>query len=72
MKTTHNTSLPLDAKGRGVGLPLFDSATARNPTVADLSTVPIDNINPAVSVAADFQILTDANNQYTYGVPPGS
>ncbi|MCC3557131.1 DNA/RNA non-specific endonuclease [Microcoleus sp. PH2017_35_SFW_U_B] len=37
-----------------------------------LAAIPIDNINPAVSVAADFQILTDANNQYTYGVPPGS
>ncbi|MEG4445304.1 DNA/RNA non-specific endonuclease [Microcoleus sp. AT9_B5] len=69
---TNPGQFQVDAKGRGVGLPLFDSATARNATVADLSTVPIDNINPAVSVAADFQILTDANNQYTYGVPPGS
>ncbi|MEG4305811.1 DNA/RNA non-specific endonuclease [Microcoleus sp. D3_18a_C4] len=69
---TNPAQFQIDAKGRGVGLPLFDSTTARNATVADLSTVPIDNINPAVSVAADFQILTDANNQYTYGVPPGS
>ncbi|MBE9094429.1 DNA/RNA non-specific endonuclease [Tychonema sp. LEGE 07203] len=69
---TNPAQFQIDAKGRGVGLPLFDSATARNATVADLSTVPIDNINPAVSLAADFQILTDANNQYTYGVPPGS
>ncbi|MEG4811502.1 DNA/RNA non-specific endonuclease [Microcoleus sp. F8-D3] len=73
VKTVTNPGqFQIDAKGRGVGLPLFDSTTARNATVADLSTVPIDNINPAVSVAADFQILTDANNQYTYGVPPGS
>ncbi|NQE35502.1 DNA/RNA non-specific endonuclease [Microcoleus asticus] len=69
---TNPAQFQIDAKGRGVGLPLFDSTTARNATVADLSTVPIDNINPAVSVAADFQILTDANSQYTYGVPPGS
>ena len=73
VKTVTNPGqFQIDAKGRGVGLPLFDSTTARNATVADLSTVPIDNINPAVSVAADFQILIDANNQYTYGVPPGS
>ncbi|MEG4854765.1 DNA/RNA non-specific endonuclease [Microcoleus sp. B5-D4] len=73
VKTVTNPGqFQIDAKGRGVGLPLFDTTTARNATVADLSTVPIDNINPAVSVAADFQILTDANNQYTYGVPPGS
>ncbi|MEG3967554.1 DNA/RNA non-specific endonuclease [Microcoleus sp. T2B6] len=69
---TNPAQFQIDAKGRGVGLPLFDSTTARNATVADLSTVPIDNINPAVSVAADFQILIDANSQYTYGVPPGS
>ncbi len=69
---TSPSQFRVDAKGRGVGLPLFNSATARNATVADFSTIPIDNINPAVSVAADFQILTDANNQYTYGVPSGS
>ncbi|MEG4808800.1 beta-propeller fold lactonase family protein [Microcoleus sp. F8-D3] len=62
VKTLTNPSqFQVDNKGRGVGLPLFDSATARNATVADLSAIPIDNINPAVSVAADFQILTDAN-----------
>jgi DNA/RNA endonuclease G (NUC1) len=73
VKTLTNPSqFQVDNKGRGVGLPLFNSATARNATVADLAAIPIDNINPAVSVAADFQILTDANNQYTYGVPPGS
>jgi DNA/RNA endonuclease G (NUC1) len=69
---TNPGQFQIDARGRGVGLPLFDSTTARTATVADLSRVPIDNINPAVSIAADFQILTDANNQYTYGVPPGS
>ncbi|MCC3428815.1 MAG: Ig domain-containing protein group 2 domain-containing protein, partial [Microcoleus sp. PH2017_04_SCI_O_A] len=73
VKTLTNPSqFQVDNKGRGVGLPLFNSATARNATIADLAAIPIDNINPAVSVAADFQILTDANNQYTYGVPPGS
>lgn len=73
VKTVTNPGqFQIDAKGRGVGLPLFDSTTARNATVADLSRVPIDNINPAVSIAADFQILADANNQYIYGVPPGS
>ncbi|WP_293128543.1 DNA/RNA non-specific endonuclease [Microcoleus sp. bin38.metabat.b11b12b14.051] len=73
VKTLTNPSqYRVDNKGRGVGLPLFNSATARTATVADFSTIPIDNINPAVSIAADFQILTDANNQYTYGVPPGS
>ncbi|MEG3840583.1 YncE family protein [Microcoleus sp. herbarium14] len=69
---TNPGQFQIDAQGRGVGLPLFNSATARAATVADLSRVPIDNINPAVSVAADFQILIDANNQYTYGVTPGS
>ena len=73
VKTVTNPGqFQIDAKGRGVGLPLFDSTTARTATVADLSRVPIDNINPAVSIAADFQILADANNQYIYGVPPGS
>ncbi|MCC3456381.1 DNA/RNA non-specific endonuclease [Microcoleus sp. PH2017_08_TRC_O_A] len=73
VKTLTNPSqFQVDNKGRGVGLPLFNSATARNATIADLAAIPIDNINPAVSIAADFQILTDANNQYTYGVPPGS
>jgi hypothetical protein len=73
VKTLTNPSqYRVDNKGRGVGLPLFNSATARNATIADLAAIPIDNINPAVSIAADFQILTDANNQYTYGVPPGS
>ncbi|MEG3882310.1 Ig domain-containing protein group 2 domain-containing protein, partial [Microcoleus sp. herbarium7] len=69
---TNPGQFQVDNKGRGVGLPLFNSATARNATIADFAAIPIDNINPAVSIAADFQILTDANNQYTYGVPPGS
>ena len=33
---------------------------------------PLIILTQRLVVAADFQILTDANNQYTYGVPPGS
>ena len=69
---TNPGQFQIDAQGRGVGLPLFNSATARAATVADLSRFPIDNINPAVSVAADFQILSAIGDRYTYGTPSGS
>jgi DNA/RNA endonuclease G (NUC1) len=62
----------LDAASRGSGSPLFNSATARNATAADLARVPIDDINPAAGLAADYQILTAVGSQYTYGTPPGS
>ncbi len=66
---TNPGQFQIDAQGRGVGLPLFNSATARAATVADLSRFPIDNTNPAVSVVADFQILSAVGDRYTYGVP---
>ncbi len=73
VKTLTNPSqFQVDARGRGVGLPLFNSATVRNASVSDFSGIPIDNINPAISLAADFQILSQINDQYTFGVPAGS
>ncbi|MCY7384111.1 MAG: YncE family protein, partial [Microcoleus sp. CAN_BIN18] len=62
----------LDSLNRGSSSPLFNSLTARPATVTDLARVPIDDINPAASLAADYQILTAVGNRYTYGTPPGS
>lgn len=62
----------LDSLNRGSSSPLFNSLTARPATVTDFARVPIDDINPAASLAADYQILTAVGNRYTYGTPAGS
>lgn len=48
----------------------FDTTTARSARILDLDLVPIDDINPAISVAADYGIIREdrPRNQFTYGV----
>jgi len=60
----------LDADDRGVGTAGFVTSTARNATIADLARVPIDDINPLVSIAADFEITeTTESNEFVFKVP---
>lgn len=63
----------LDARDRGVGSVGFVTNTERNATVADLARVPIDDINPLASIAADYEI-TGGNwiNNFTFSVPEGT
>jgi DNA/RNA endonuclease G (NUC1) len=63
----------LDARDRGVGSVGFNSLSQRNATAADLFRVPIDDINPLVSIAADYEI-TGGNwiNNFTFSVPSGT
>jgi len=63
----------LDARDRGVGTAGFVTSTARNATIADLARVPIDDINPLVSIAADYEI-TGGNwiNNFDFSVPDGT
>ncbi|MEG4336309.1 DUF4114 domain-containing protein [Microcoleus sp. D3_18_C2] len=63
----------LDARDRGVGSVGFVTNTERNATVADLARVPIDDINPLVSIAADYEI-TGGNwiNNFGFGIPDGT
>jgi hypothetical protein len=63
----------LDARDRGVGTAGFVTSTERNATQADLARVPIDDINPLVSIAADFEI-TGGNgiNNFVFDVPEGT
>jgi hypothetical protein len=55
-------------------LPIYQSSTAKNATKGDLSAVPIDNINPAITIASDLQLTTESYlfNQFKFGVPEGS
>lgn len=64
----------IDHLARGVGSPEFDTSTARSVTAADFETVPIDDINPEISIAADYEIIQGdwARQQFTYGVPEDS
>jgi hypothetical protein len=63
----------LDGRDRGVGSVGFVTTAAQNATPADLARVPIDDINPLVSIAADFEI-TGGNwiNNFTFSVPDGT
>ena len=63
----------LDARGRGVGTAGFVTTTALDATDADLARVPIDDINPLVSMAADYEI-TGGNwiNNFAFSVPEGT
>jgi hypothetical protein len=63
----------LDSKQRGEGSYAFDASTQRPATVADLGSVPIDDINPDISTAADYQIIGgDWWVNFDFGVPDGS
>ncbi|MEB3340032.1 hypothetical protein [Okeania sp.] len=61
----------IDVLDRGVGSPFFDESTARMVTENDFEFVPIDDINPDISIAADFEILQEdrPRNQFVFGVP---
>ena len=63
----------LDARNRGVGTWGFEASNQRDATTADLARVPIDDINPLVSIAADYEI-TGGNgiNNFTFSVPEGT
>jgi len=67
----HPGNYVIDQLDRGIGSPFFDPNTANYATSADLSYVPIDDINPAISIAADYEILQEdrPRNQFTYGIP---
>lgn len=60
----------LDSLKRGVGSVGFNENTKRLASENDLGYVPIDDINPDISVAADYEII-GGNWQYdfTFGVP---
>ena len=63
----------LDSRNRGEGSVAFNEGSKREATFGDLVNVPIDDINPDISVAADFEIIGgNWFNQFTYGVPEGS
>ncbi|WP_377475684.1 MAG: hypothetical protein P2A85_22955 [Microcoleus anatoxicus] len=63
----------LDARDRGVDTWGFQASNQRNATVADLARVPIDDINPLISIAADYKI-TGGNwiNNFGFGIPDGT
>ena len=64
----------IDSFDRGVGSPFFNQNTARTVTNADFESVPIDDINPEISIAADYEIIDEnrSANQFTFGVPEDS
>ncbi|PSB39712.1 hypothetical protein C7B69_01790, partial [filamentous cyanobacterium Phorm 46] len=71
IKTLDNPGqFQIDSLDRGVKSPFF--TTGRAVTNADFARVPIDDINPAISIAADYGITKENRpaNQFTYGVLP--
>ncbi|NJL77654.1 MAG: tandem-95 repeat protein, partial [Richelia sp. SM2_1_7] len=60
----------IDLLDRSEGSKFFDVNTARKAEFIDFYTVPIDDINPLVSVTADYGIIAEdrPRNQFTYGV----
>ncbi|MEG3969865.1 DUF4114 domain-containing protein [Microcoleus sp. T2B6] len=60
----------IDNLDRGVKSPYFNPATSRPVSSSKFQSVPIDDINPAISIAADYGIVTGdwPRNQFTYGV----
>ncbi|MEZ2246692.1 DNA/RNA non-specific endonuclease [Microcoleus sp.] len=75
IKTLDNPGqFKIDSLDRGVKSPFFNAPTARSVTGADFTRVPIDDINPAISIAADYGITKENRpaNQFTYGVLPGT
>ena len=60
----------IDLLDRSEGSKFFDQRTQRKAEFLDFFTVPIDDINPLVSVTADYGITAEdrLRNQFTYGV----
>ncbi len=75
IKTLEHPELyKIDSLDRGIGSTFFNPNTQRIVTVNDFARVPIDDINPAISIAADYGITKENRpaNQFTYGVLPGT
>ena len=74
------SSYQIDHRGRGVASPVFLPSTQKSATKADLSSVPIDNINPDITIASDLQLTKDTYrfdgfeyvNDVEFGVPEDS
>ncbi|WP_155968451.1 DNA/RNA non-specific endonuclease [Kamptonema formosum] len=63
----------LDSYSRGAGSIAFNASSKRAATARDLLFVPVDDINPDISVAADYEIIGgNWVNQFTFGVPQDS
>ncbi len=60
----------IDHLGRGVKSPYLNHFSLGQVSFSRFQSVPIDDINPAISIAADYGIVTGdwAANQFTYGV----
>ncbi len=60
----------IDLLDRSEGSKFYDENTARQAKFLDFFTVPIDDINPLVSVTADYGIIAEdrPRGQFTYGV----
>jgi hypothetical protein len=60
----------IDHLDRGVKSPYLNPFSLGNVSFSKFQSVPIDDINPAISIAADYGIVTGnwAANQFTYGV----
>ncbi len=74
------SSYQIDHRGRGVASPVFLPSTQKSATKADFSSVPIDNINPDITIASDLQLTKDNLrfdgfeyvNDVEFGVPEDS
>ncbi|MEB3827891.1 DNA/RNA non-specific endonuclease [Phormidium sp. CCY1219] len=60
----------LDSLNRGIGSVGFNENAKRLASENDLGSVPIDDINPDISVAADYEIIGgNWRSDFTFGVP---
>ena len=63
----------LDGLKRGEGSVAFEEGSKREATLEDLAILPIDDINPDISVAADYEIVGgNWVNRWIFGVPSGT
>ena len=70
----HSTDYIIDHFGRPQGSRFFEPLYQRSANILDFGSIPIDDINPKISIAADYGIIQEdrAQNQFTYGVFEGS
>ena len=70
----HPGNYIIDQFGRSSSSSFFDPAYQRSANMFDFAGVPIDDINPNISIAADYGITNEdrARNQFEYGVFEGS
>ena len=70
----------IDHRGYGIASPTYNPNTSKNASKADFSSVPIDNINPDITIASDLQVTKDTFrfngfefvNDVEFGVPDDS